>query len=404
MHGLVALDDADRVLRPAMLWNDVRNGAEAQELDETYPDFRAIGGNAVMPGFTAPKALWLARHEPEIFAQIKTILLPKDYVRFWLSGAKFTDMSDCSGTLWLDVAKRDYDDTLLAHTNLSRSQMPALAEGAEAAGTLRPEFATKWGISGTAVIAGAGDNAAAACGLGVVQAGDGFLSLGTSGVVFVVTDKFSPSPENGAHAFCHALPHRWHQMGVLLSATDSLNWLSEVTGKSIAALAEAAAQKQDAPAQLYFHPYLSGGRTPHNDAHARGGFFNLSRSHDVGDMAYAVLEGVAFALADCVDVLTQAGSAFETLIATGGGAKNDQWIAMIADVTNIEITRPVAGDFGAALGAARLGALASGTVDESILTKPAIATSYRPSAQAHQYYQTRRKSWQRLYHLIKEIS
>ena len=189
-------------------------------------------------------------------------------------------------------------------------------------------------------------------------------------------------------------------MGVILSATDSLNWLSEVTGKSIAALAEAAAQKQDSPAQLYFHPYLSGERTPHNDAHARGGFFNLSRSHDVGDMAYAVLEGVAFALADCVDVLRQAGSAFETLIATGGGAKNDQWLAMIAHVTNLEITRPVAGDFGAALGAARLGALASGTVDESILTKPDIATSYHPSAEAHQHYQTRRKRWQSLYHLI----
>ena len=402
MHGLVALDEKDHVLRPAILWNDVRNGAEARELDENYPAFRDIGGNAVMPGFTAPKALWLARHEPEIFAKINSILLPKDYVRFWLSGEKYTDMSDCSGTLWLDVAKRAYDPQLLAHSGLRIDQMPALAEGSQGAGKLRSDLAQKWGISGQVVLAGAGDNAAAACGLGVVNTNDGFVSLGTSGVVFVVTDEFAPSAANGVHAFCHALPDRWHQMGVILSATDSLNWLSEVTNRTVTELAEAAAHKQCNPSQLYFHPYLSGERTPHNDADARGGFFNLSRSHDVGDMAYAVLEGVAFALADCVDVMREAGSHFDRLIATGGGAKNAQWLQMIADVTNSEIIRPVAGDFGAALGAARLGAIASGAVDETILTQPERAESYLPSAENHRSYHSRRQRWQRLYHLIRK--
>ena len=400
MHGMVALDAAGGVLRPAILWNDIRNGAEAEELDALTDDFRQIGGNAVMPGFTAPKALWTARHEPEIFAQIKTILLPKDYVRFWLSGEMISDMSDSSGTLWLDVGARDYSDRLLSHCGLSKEQMPALAEGSDAAGRLRPELAEKWGIAGRPILAGAGDNAAAACGLGVVAPGDGFVSLGTSGVVFVVTDDFAPAAHSGAHAFCHALPNVWHQMGVILSATDSLNWLSEITNQSIEQLAEAAARRDISTASLFFHPYLSGERTPHNDAQARGGFIGLSRSHDVADMAFAVLEGVAFALGDCVDVLTKAGSDLTSVIATGGGAKNDQWLQMIADVTNCEIAVPVAGDFGAALGAARLGAIATGRSQNEILQKPKLKASFAPNNLAHEAYAKRRLRWQALYHAI----
>lgn len=400
MHGMVGLDGASDVLRPAILWNDIRNGAEAKELDSLTDDFRQIGGNAVMPGFTAPKALWTARHEPEIFTQIKTILLPKDYVRFWLSGEMISDMSDASGTLWLDVGARDYSDRLLSHCGLSRDHMPALAEGVDAAGRLRPELAAKWGIAGRPVLAGAGDNAAAACGLGVVSPGDGFLSLGTSGVVFVVTDNFAPAADSGAHAFCHALPNIWHQMGVILSATDSLNWLSEVTNQSIGKLAEAAATRDVSAASLFFHPYLSGERTPHNDATARGGFIGLSRSHDIADMAFAVLEGVAFALGDCVEVLTKAGSDLSSLIATGGGAKNDQWLQMIADVTNCEIILPVSGDFGAALGAARLGAIATGQSQDKILQKPEIGASFTPNRSAHDAYAQRRLRWQALYQAL----
>ena len=205
MHGLVALDENHDILRPAILWNDARNEAEAKELDTTIAAFRAIGGNAVMPGFTAPKALWMARHEPDLFDKIHMILLPKDYVRFWLSGEMLTDMSDASGTLWMDTRHRTYSDELLSHCHLRPDQVPELREGHQAAGQLKPELATKWGMKGAPVIAGASDNASAACGLGVVHAGDAFLSLGTSGVVFAVTDHFAPSAHNGAHAFCHAL-------------------------------------------------------------------------------------------------------------------------------------------------------------------------------------------------------
>ena len=403
MHGLVALDENHDILRPAILWNDARNEAEAKELDTSLSAFRTIGGNAVMPGFTAPKALWMARHEPDLFDKIHMILLPKDYVRFWLSGEMLTDMSDASGTLWMDTRHRTYSDELLSHCHLRPDQVPELREGHQAAGQLKPELATKWGMKGAPVIAGGSDNASAACGLGVVNAGDAFLSLGTSGVVFAVTDHFAPSAHNGAHAFCHALSHKWHQMGVILSATDSLNWLSEMTGQTVSQLAKGAASIDIHSAQIYFHPYLSGERTPHNDAHARGGFFQLSRAHGVGHMAFAVLEGVAYALADCVDVLSQAGSPLTEVIATGGGAKNAQWLQMIADITSVRIAVPVSGDFGAALGAARLGALATGRREEDILTKPEIAHIYEPRADLFEIYKARRSCWQSLYHTIKEV-
>ncbi len=403
MHGLVALDARGDILRPAILWNDVRNGEEASALDSATDDFRVIGGNAVMPGFTAPKVSWLAHHEPEMFAKMAHALLPKDYVRFVLSGERLSDMSDASGTLWLDVGKRDYSDQLLGHCGLTRAQMPQLVEGSQPAGRLKGDIAQRWGIKGRPIIAGAGDNAAAACGLGVVEAGDGFISLGTSGVVFVVTDDFAPAADSGAHAFCHALPDKWHQMGVILSATDSLNWLSEITNHSVSALAEAAASIDMTKARPYFHPYLSGERTPHNDANARGGFIGLSRSHSIAEMAFAVMEGVAFALADCVRVLQDAGSHPTRFIATGGGARNHQWLQMIADVTGCEIDLPIQGDYGAALGAARLGALATGQSQEAILTKPAIERVFKADSAYHDAYQARYQTWQRLYQAVKDI-
>ena len=398
MHGLVALDAKDHVLRPAILWNDVRNAIEAAELDLQQPLFREIGGNAVMPGFTAPKALWMARHEASLFKKIKTILLPKDYVRLWLSGEKISDMSDCSGTLWLDIAQRDYCDELLYACGLNRLQMPALAEGSAPAGTLRTELATKWGINTRPVLAGAGDNAAAACGLGIVAPNHGFISLGTSGVVFAVTEQFAPAPQKGVHAFCHALPDLWHQMGVILSATDSLNWLSEVTSKPVDILASLAAKIETPKSNILFHPYLSGERTPHNDARAKGGFFGISRSDGLEQMAFAVLEGVAFALADCVDALRSAGTAPNLFLATGGGAKNTQWLQMIADMTGVQIAQPVTGDFGAALGAARLGAIATGLNPQQVLTQPSIGQKFSPNPNLSDYYKQRHAKWQQLYY------
>ena len=410
MHGMVALDSSDTVLRPAILWNDTRNAAEAEELDSDIAAFRNIGGNAVMPGFTAPKALWMQRHEPELFDRIAKILLPKDYVRLVMTGEHCGEMSDAAGTLWLDVAKRCWSPELLAACGLDLAQMPNLVEGSEVSGTLRPAIAADWGIKGTPVVAGgAGDNAAAACGLGVTGPGDAFVSLGTSGVIFAVTDAFAPAADSGAHAFCHAVPDTWHQMGVILAATDCLNWLADLCNMDVPALMAEFEQGQQqnpgTPAPLLFHPYLSGERTPHNDADARGGLFGLSRAHTRTDITRAVLEGVAFALGDAIDVLAKAGNRPNALLATGGGAQNRAWLEMIAAVTNCPIEIPADGDFGAALGAARLGQLAAQNAAPkdvaSVMSKPDITAQIDPDPTLIDAYQAPIEKWRALYHAIK---
>ena len=404
MHGLVALDEAHQVLRPAILWNDTRNAAEAAELDQTVPEFRSLGGNAVMAGFTAPKAVWLARHEPDIFKQTKYILLPKDYVRLCLSGDCASDMSDASGTLWMDVKARRWSEPLLAACDLTEAQMPRLYEGTEVTGQLRDELVQRWGMTGPVFIAaGGGDNASAAVGLGVVKPGDGFVSLGTSGVVFTVTDDFAPAAAQGAHAFCHALPHQWHQMGVILAASDCVNWLSEITGQTAAELAKLAASKAQDITDLYFHPYLSGERTPHNDAGARGGFIGLRRGHDAGDMMLAVMQGVAFAMVDAMDVLTKAGASPEQLIATGGGANNHDWLRLIASLSAYPLIVPEQSDEGAALGAARLAALSTGRSVEDICQQPPIQTIIQPDEATHAALHQMRETSQHLFQAIRPL-
>lgn len=402
MHGMVALDKDDKVLRPAILWNDTRCAAEAEMLDKDVPAFREIGGNAVMPGFTAPKAVWMAKYEPELFAKIECILLPKDYVRFCLSGEKVSEMSDAAGTLWLDVAGRCWSETLLEATGLQLSHMPRLVEGSEASGSLNADIAARWGISGEPIIAGGGgDNAAAAIGLGITAPGDGFVSLGTSGVVFTVTDSFAPAADSGAHAFCHAVPQTWHQMGVILAASDCVSWLCDITGLDVSALM-AEMEKTDMSATMpIFHPYLSGERTPHNNAHARGGFFGLSRNHGTGDMARAVLQGVAYAIADAMDVLRAAGGAPKQLLATGGGANNQTWLRLISSVTGCTIQVPSGTDHGAALGAARLAMLADGHALTDICTKPQIAETIEPDTSLATILAKARERSQQLYRLIE---
>jgi xylulokinase len=372
MHGATLLDGTDQVLRPAILWNDGRCAAECLELDAAA-DFRGIGGNLVMPGFTAPKLAWVARHEPEVFRRIARILLPKDYVRLALTGDHVSDMSDAAGTLWLDVARRDWSDELLAASGLDRTMMPRLVEGSEPSGRLRADLAGRWHMSAPPVVAGGGgDNAAAACGVGVLAPGSAFVSLGTSGVLFVSNARFSPNTAGAVHAFCHAAPNIWHQMGVILSATDSLEWLSSIAGAPVEALMSELERDRAPPGEALFLPYLSGERTPHNDAAARAAFVGLARVHTRPHLTQTVLEGVAYAFRDCLAALNQAGTDIETAFAVGGGARSRHWLTILASVLDRPLAVPGDGDFGAAFGAARLGMCAAQGADPLEVCRPPV--------------------------------
>jgi xylulokinase len=406
MHGAVLLDDADKVLRPAILWNDGRSFAECAELERRLPDFRRRAGNIAMPGFTAPKLLWVARHEPEIFKATRRVLLPKDYVRLTLSGEHVAEMSDASGTLWLDIARRRWDEDLLAATGLGLAQMPRLVEGSAASAFLSPQMAGQWGLPGRKIViaGGAGDNAAAAVGVGAVAAGQGFVSLGTSGVIFAVTDRFVALPERTLHAFCHALPGRWHGMAVMLSAAASLSWIARILGRNeaidgLVAEAEAFAKSADNVASApLFLPYLSGERTPHNDAAATGMFAGLRAEHGADALVFAVMEGVAFSFADGADVLGEAGARPTSTMIVGGGARSGFWGQMIADATGLTIDLAEGAEAGAALGAARLAMLAAGAGDEAaICRRPAITASFQPSAERAALLAPRLKRYRALY-------
>ncbi len=405
MHGATLLDAADKPLRPAILWNDGRSEEECAILEKTEPRSREITGNLAMPGFTAPKLVWVKRHEPDVFAKIKTVLLPKDYVRLKLAGVKASDMSDAAGTLWLDVAKRDWSDEMLAATGLSRANMPEAVEGTAPTGNVLPAVAKELGIPDNVVVAGGGgDNASSAVGLGVVRTGDAFLSLGTSGVLFVVTDKFRPNPTKAAHAFCHALPGRWHQMSVILSAAANLDWVMALCGfKDIPETFTAAEKRglhKDSP---IFLPYLSGERTPHNDPTARGVFFGLSAATAKEDLAHAVMEGVAFAFADGLDVLMEAGSTIGEISVTGGGARIPYWGRLLASALGKPMTYRQGGEVGAAFGAARLGRLAlTGEKPESICVMPPVTRVVEPEPALKDVLAERRRIYVSLYQNLKK--
>lgn len=381
MHGATLLDDNDAVLRPCMLWNDTRSYREAAELDAN-PIFREITGNIVFPGFTAPKVQWVKNHERDIFNRTHMILLPKDFLRLWLTGETVGDMSDASGTSWLDVGARRWSPELLAATDLSEQHMPRLVEGAEVSGTLRAELASAWGMSGNVVVAGGGgDNAASACGMGTVAKGQAFVSLGTSGVLFAAEDSFLPNPASAVHAFCHALPGAWHQMGVILSATDALNWLSGITGQSARDLTAGLGDELKAPGRPIFLPYLSGERTPHNEPNAFGGFVGLAHQSDRSVLTQAVLEGVAFAFRDNLEALREAGTELSRVTAVGGGSRSRYWLKVLATVLGIPVDLPQDGDFGGAFGAARLGLIAATGADPfAVCTPPPTQETVEPDA------------------------
>ena len=398
MHGAVLLGADDQPLRPAILWNDGRSAAQCEALEARVP-VRAITGNMAMPGFTAPKVLWVAEHEPDTFAAIRHVLLPKDHLRLWLTGVHATDLSDASGTLWLDVGRRRWSDELVAALGLQPSQLPSLHEGPQVTGQLRATVAADLGLTvGLPVMAGAGDNAAAAVALGVVDPGDAFLSLGTSGVLFAVTPGFRPAPDRAAHAFCHALPERWHQMAVILSAAASLDWMAGLTGTDVASALALADEVEPFTSSEQFLPHLSGERTPYNDPGSTGVLAGLTASTTRGRLVEAVLEGVAFAMADGLDVLTEAGASVERITMVGGGARSNRWCRLLASALDRPLLRPVGPALGPAVGAARLARIGmTGEPVQLACQPPAVTDRFDPDPDLVARAAIKRASFAQLY-------
>ena len=393
MHGLVALDSADRVLRPAILWNDQRTAAECDLIRELVGRERliAVTGNDALPGFTAPKLLWVRRNEPEVWSSIAHVLLPKDLVRLRLTGGHAVDRADGAGTILFDLAERDWSAEIVDALGIDRAWLPATFEGPEVTGTITSEAAAATGLrTGTPVVAGGGDQAAAAVGVGSVTPGVSSLSLGTSGVVFTTTEDPTVEPEGRLHAFCHAVPGRWHLMGVMLSAAGSLRWYRDALAPGVGfdELVDEASRVPAGSDGLLFLPYLSGERTPHPDPLARGAFVGLTVNHSRAHLTRAVLEGVAFGLRDSLELMRAMGLVPSTEIrATGGGVKSSLWRQVLADVLEARIVTTSTAE-GAAQGAATLAAVGGGwfpTVEEACRALVRIREPTEPSPDAGAY-------------------
>jgi xylulokinase len=400
MHGLVALDDGGRVLRPAILWNDQRTGAECAEIEATIGLERLITltGNRALPGFTAPKLLWLRHHEPDVYARIARIALPKDFVRLQLTGEHATDVSDASGTLLLDVAARRWSEDVLGALELDPTWLPRALESPEVSGAT---------AAGVPVAAGGGDQACGALGVGVDGPGPVSVVLGTSGVVFAALDAFAADPQARVHAFCHAVPGAWHAMGVMLSAAGSLRWLRDTIAPGVAydELLSAAAAWPPGTEGLLFAPYLVGERTPHADPDARGAFTGLSIRHDRGALVRAVLEGVAFGLRDSLDLIAGLGGRPELGRVSGGGVRSEEWLRIVASVLELPLQR-VAVDEGAAFGAAILSGVAAGVwpdVRAGVQATVAPRETIDPVPEWVEIYRERREHFRGLYPALRGI-
>jgi len=400
MHGLVVLDAADRLLRPAILWNDQRTAAECAEIEARIGLERllALTGNRALTGFTAPKLLWLARHEPEVYARIAHVLLPKDYVRFRLTDERATDVADASGTLLLDVPHRRWSEEVLTALDLPAEWMPRVLESPEVSGKTQ---------DGVPVAAGAGDQAAGALGVGVDRPGPVSVVLGTSGVVFAALPSFEADELGRVHAFCHAVPGGWHAMGVMLSAAGSLRWLRDVAapGGDYGALVAEAERWEPGVEGLTFLPYLSGERTPHADPNARGAFIGLSQRHDRGALVRAVLEGVAFGLRDSLELLARIGVQAEVGRVSGGGSRSSLWLRIVASVLGLPLER-TAVEEGAAYGAALLGGVAAGTfadVHEAVGACVKPTETVEPDPEWVEVYESQYESFRALYPALRRL-
>jgi xylulokinase len=404
-HGATLVDKDGKALRPCILWNDARSFKECAEIMAGEPQAVSHSGNIVLAGYTAPKLVWVRKHEPKVFEKVAKVLLPKDYIRLRMTGEYASDMSDSSGTYWLDIKNRKWSDLLLKASGMRRDQMPDLFEGTDATGRLTTSVAKAWGMPKRPVVAGGGgDNAASACGIGAVTNGAGFLSIGTSGVIFVSNDQFSPNASKMVHAFCHATPGTWHQMSVILSATASLEWLSGILQTPAPQLTKALGTKLKGPSSSLLLPYLSGERSPVGDAQIRGAMLGIAHETDRNTLTHAVLDGLAFAFRDNMDALREGGAKINRLMAVGGGTKSELWLKIIATVLGVPIDLPAAGDVGGAFGAARMGMVAATGADfRKVFTKPKIARSILPEKSAQAAYEDQYQRYLKIYPAIREI-
>lgn len=399
MHGLVVLDERDRVLRPAILWNDQRTELECGEIEERIGLARLVEltGNRALTGFTAPKLLWLRRNEPEVFGRIAHVLLPKDYVRLRLTSERASDVSDASGTLLFDVANRRWSDELLENLDLDPAWLPRTFESPEPSGETS---------AGVTVAAGGGDQAAAALGVGVDRPGPLSVVLGTSGVVFASLPGYAADPQARVHAFCHAVPGAWEAMGVMLSAGGSLRWLRDLLGADGYAELTAAAELWPPGAEgLMFLPYLAGERTPHADPHARGALTGLALRHDRGAVTRAVLEGVAYGLRDSLELLKNLGVEPSAGRVSGGGARSDLWLRIVASVLDLPLERTMA-DEGSAYGAALLGGVAAGIfsdVHEAVAACVGVRETVEPQEEWRRAYEHGYERFRLLYPALRPM-
>jgi len=404
MHAAVLLDAADRPVRPAMLWNDGRAHAEADELKRLGPELAAELGVPALASFTAPKLLWLARHEPDTLARARSLLLPKDFLRLRLTGERATDPSDAAGTWLLDQARRDWSARAVAAIGLDPALLPHLVEGSAPSGTVRPAIAQRFGLRpGVIVAGGGGDTMAGGVGIGAVEDGRAFIGLSTSAQVFVASNAHRPAPAHLVHAFCHALPGRWCQMAALLNGASVLAAVAHLVGD--VPIADLLAETEAAftgPSRLLVLPYLSGERTPHDDLYARGVVFGLSGDTSRAELVQAALEGVAFSLADGLGALAAGGTRVESAGVIGGGARSRFWTRMIASALNIPLRRYTGGERGPAFGAARLARLALGGTDAAaVLAEPPVTEIIEPDDALADAYRPRIEAFRRLYGALR---
>ncbi len=407
MHGATCLDESGNVLRPCILWNDTRSYQECSTIMKN-PNVMDIAGNIAMPGFTAPKLVWLMNNEKKVFEKTSKVLLPKDYLRFYLTGEFYSDLSDASGTYWLDVGKRNWSSQLLDASFMNLSQMPHLCEGTEQTGVIQQSIVEKYALSPHCkVYGGAGDNAAAAIGLGLYKEGDASLSLGTSGVIFGSTKNFLKNYEDAIHSFCHCIPNTWHLMSVMLSCTSNVNWfiknfqssLEEINNSLDQILKNIEIIKQSP----FYLPYLSGERTPINDPHIRASFHKLGIETSRKEIVYSLIEGITMGMYDNFQALVKTNININNIYVIGGGSQNKSWVKLLSSITNKDLLISDASDSMAAFGAARIAFMGYNNVSASeALTPPKTNQVITSDKELHKTLIDRYNDWKTMYTERKE--